>query len=368
MNDFEKIEHLLLSKKFEELNPAEVKEVNGYFENAGDYNDMRETLMQVKSTLAADKLLIKPNVELKEKLLQQFDKTYTNQTSAAGKTRPFYKNIGFQWAAAASVVIIISVSIFGYINNMGGQKSNEMAINNDSKPSPTSIDEESGSTGEDHSNTGTLTTETEGKEKVTVVNPDVTFSSKRDEESDKKGVYGNIFTTEKELNEGESEDISNIPIGSNNTNDLLQDGFGDNTTLGGMNTNTNVSKEEKKDADRVLTNAYRDENSYKQEDTKNMELNTTIQTNSQSQNMGNTTQLVNKDQTTNKKDYWGKKKINKNKTKTDSNKGNLGIENSNLTNGKDSVLTRADSLKLDSNKNIMENKGDIQMQDNKKDE
>src|SRR5688572_4771001 len=114
MKDFEKIEHLLLSKKYEELSPAEVKEVTGYFENAVDYNDMRDTLMQVKSTLATDKLLVKPNVDLKEKLLQKFEQTYTTQP---GKSKPFYKTMGFQWSAAASVVIILSISIFSYINS-----------------------------------------------------------------------------------------------------------------------------------------------------------------------------------------------------------------------------------------------------------
>src|SRR5687768_9103089 len=133
MNDFEKIEHLLLSKKFEELSTSEMKEVQEYFENATDYNDMRDTLMQVKSTLAADKLLIKPSVELKEKLLQQFDKTYPKGgTKTGGKTRPFYKTLAFQWSAAASVVVIITLSAVSYINNMNGmQKSKEMAINNE---------------------------------------------------------------------------------------------------------------------------------------------------------------------------------------------------------------------------------------------
>ena len=129
MNDFEKIEHLLLSKKFEELNPSEVKEVQGYFENATDYNDMRDTLMQVKSTLAADKLLIKPSVDLKEKLLQQFENTYAkNENKKTGKTRPFYKTIAFQWSAAASVVIFLSIGTVYFFNNAMGKKK-EMAIN-----------------------------------------------------------------------------------------------------------------------------------------------------------------------------------------------------------------------------------------------
>jgi len=357
MNDFEKIEHLLLRKKFEELSPTEVKEVNGYFENANDYNDMRDTLMQVKSTLAADKILIKPNVELKEKLLQQFDKTYTNQISTAGKTRPFYKNIAFQWSAAASVVIIISISIFGYINNMSGKKSDEMAINYKSnKNSP--VEETSISSGETSTVTGTTGTETDGEERVIIVNPDSRNEEMSNDESDKKEVYKNFFVTEKDVNKGESEDITNAPVTTNSENNILQEGYIDNTTLRGVN--TNVSKEEKKDADRVLTNAYRDDIGDKIQD-KSMELKTTIPTNSQSQTYGNTT-LISKDQnTTNKKDYWGKKK-NKNKTKTDSNKNNLG--NGGLA--KDSVITKADSLKLDSNKNILENKDSIQMDENQK--
>jgi len=44
----------------------------------------------------------------------------------------------------------------------------------------------------------------------------------------------------------------------------------------------------------------------------------------------------------------------------------LGNENADLANDKDSVLTRADSLKLDSNQKMINYNGTIQMDDNKK--
>lgn len=367
MNDFEKIEHLLLSKRFEELSPTEVNEVNSYFENANDYNDMRDTLMQVKSTLAADKLLIKPNVDLKEKLLKQFDKTYTNSTSsAAGKTRPFYKSIAFQWSAAASVVIIVSISIFSYINQLGGAKSDKMAINYESKKESPS-QEKADYTTEDKDGTGNTGTTTDGKEKVIVVNPEAVNEEVSEDQPTKKGVYGNYFVNENTISEGESDKTSNAPVFRTNTevDALKRDAFGDNSNVGGVN--TNVSKEEKKDADRVLTNAYRDENLYKIEDNKTIELNTTIPTNSQSQIFGNTNTTVNKNQLVNKKDYWNKKKnLNKNRTKTDNNKGKTNNEDAIVANDKDSMSIKTDSLKLDSNQNLLEQQEPIQMDDNKK--
>ena len=130
MNDFEKIEDLLLAKRYEELSSAELREVNEYFENGSEYNDMRETLMQVKSTLAADKLLIKPSVDMKESLLNKFQQTY-GQVKPTNPI-PFYKKTPFQWSAAASVVIILSLGIFGVLNNIGGNKEKNMAVNYDS--------------------------------------------------------------------------------------------------------------------------------------------------------------------------------------------------------------------------------------------
>lgn len=132
MKDFEKIENLLLSKKYEELSPPELREVEAYFESEAEYTDMRQTLMQVKDTLAEDKTLIVPSVELKENLLKKFEETHTKSSAATGKTRPFYRTVWFQTAAAASVIIVIGLGIFNSMNNLDkGPQEKDMALNKD---------------------------------------------------------------------------------------------------------------------------------------------------------------------------------------------------------------------------------------------
>lgn len=367
MNDFEKIEHLLLSKKFEELSPTEVKEVNGYFESATDYNDMRDTLMQVKSTLAADKLLVKPNVELKEKLLQQFDKTYTQKSGGGslGKSRPFYKNVAFQWSAAASVVIIISVSIFGYIQNMNGKKSDGMAVNYEAKKDGAPSEESTISTGETPIGTATEK-ETDGKNRVTTVNPEYIGDSRNEDETEKPKLYGNFYTTESEVGEGEVGNSQNGPVKDNDiiTFSSTRD---DNTTLGGYVNTTIDTKEEKKDDanyyfnDKIITNANRQNEDLKGQD-KNLELNTTIPV----QNQGMTNTTIDYKKKANKREYWSKNK-NKNKPKKDQT-ANVGMENANVPQSTDSNKVKLDSINIDSNKNLLEKNGDIQMQDNKKED
>jgi hypothetical protein len=344
MNDFEKIEHLLLNKKFEELNPTEMREVQGYFENATDYNDMRETLMQVKSTLAADKLLIKPNVDLKEKLLQQFENTYSNVTpKAAGKTRPFYRKMAFQWSAAASIVVILTLSAVTYVNNMNSH-SKEMAINYD-KPQKQDAPLE-----EKSMPNGTLTADStsvtnsnpERKENLgdqPVVGSTTTFGSNSDEaEKDKGTILSNKSTNENKILEGELKNTENNPT------DLLSKDADDNTTI---DTRERSKTEEKRDdANYYYNGALKDKEDKKQE-INNIPVNTTV-----NEVKSNTT-----------KDYYTRKK----QKNTDQNQGDKiavqkeNTDNINLggymsvnqmvqTEKKDSNKVKLDSLNMDSNK------------------
>jgi hypothetical protein len=378
MNDFEKIEHLLLSKKFEELSPTEVKEVADYFENSMDYNDMRDTLMQVKSTLATDKILIKPNVELKEKLLQQFENTYSKQTNTTGKTKPFYKNIVVQWSAAASVILILSLSIFSYIHDMKGKTSDGMAVNYTAHPNeekPATVNTMEVATDSVVANVPASIEEQKSyeKSKITTLEP-IGNNRRNEDESEKPIMYGNYYTTETEVGEGslERNDEKNRP---NDVGFFSSDRNGngyDNTTLGLTNTTLDVKKEESKDDanyqfnGKINTDLDKGNDQLKGNEGKNMELNTTIPMN---QNIGtNTTVDYNKQVTTKSRDYWSKKKNNKSKVSNkDQDQKTLG----GMTQAEqktDSTKVSMDTLKIDSNKNLLENKGDMQMQDNKKDE
>jgi len=215
MNDFEKIEHLLLHKKYEELSSSELKEVQEYFENAIDYNDMRTTLMQVKTTLATDKVLIKPSVDLKEKLLKQFENTYTNQNTIS-KKRPFYRTIAFQWSAAASVVVLLSISAITYFNSLN-KTDKEMAVNykkDKSTVSPTTTDEETPNGIAETGNNGAPELEvSDGK--LQDINPEEkkpVIGSNSNEQENKSRVFGNFSTTEDVINESKTYDSENAPV------------------------------------------------------------------------------------------------------------------------------------------------------------
>jgi hypothetical protein len=362
MNDFEKIEHLLLHKKYEELSPTEVREVTGYFENASDYNDMRDTLLQVKSTLTADKLLIKPSVELKEKLLQQFDKTYTNQASPAAKTRPFFKNIGFQWSVAASVVIIISLSIFGYVRNMNGHTTDGMAVNYKSPShkndhTESTVNEEP-ATIKDGRTGHVITEDLSNKDRVTTVNPEFIGTARNGDELGKTKIYGNYFKPEAEVMEGDMVEDQNAPlVDTKNKLMFTSQRDEDNTTT--IGTEKNRDDANYYFNDKVLTNAYKENMEPKTNDEKKSEL--------LNGNLGisevNTT--VNYNQTTNLSRTNLAKKKDKNRQKN--NQQTLGgVQVSNLKQKVDTLSANADSLKLDSNKMLLEKSLDIQMDDNKK--
>lgn len=349
MNDFEKIEHLLLSKRFEELSPTEVREVTGYFENATDYNDIRDTLMQVKSTLAADKLLIKPTVELKEKLLQKFENTHTNQGSASlGKTRPFYKNIAFQWSATATVVIVISLSIFGYIQNLNTLDKKEMAVNYESNTTHKRIDK--GQPTIDGEAPEETSVKDENTSKVMVTTTDDVGSNKGEGELDSRSTTlggTNTVTETSKINDGDAN--VNVDETKNNTKNFYfssnRNNKNDNTTLDIMtNTTLNPKEEKTEDANEILnaviiTNGDKQNDDLKvKEEEKNQPLNTTIQ------NQNNLNTKVNYSQSTFDRDSWKK-------NKNENSKVNLGLAQDNLLEAEvaDSLKMKTDSLKLDSN-------------------
>ncbi len=349
MNDFEKIEHLLLSKKFEELNPSEMKEVQGYFENATDYNDMRDTLMHVKSTLAADKLLIKPSVDLKEKLLQQFENTYSNTVNkSAGKTRPFYRKMAFQWSAAASVVIILSVSAVTYFNSLN-KNSKEMAVNYDKKDGDQSPAEEK-------SNFNTETVAATDSTSVVISNPDENEtntgfnapvgSTTEDVEESKSEVLGNMSNNEVMVKEGERNE-ENIPV---NNGDELNKSTTKDSKIDDKR-NPNKTEQSRDDANFYYNDALK---SKEDKTTKTLELdNTNIPTN-------NVNTVNEKNRSTNNTDYWSKKKQNQdNKDKGEVEKqatdniqigGYMSVNQMVQTDKKDSTEVKLDSLKTDSSK------------------
>lgn len=348
--DFEIIEHLLLTKRFEQLSPTERQEVNSYFDGPAEYNDMRDTLMQVKSTLASDKLLIKPNVELKEKLLQKFDNTYTqSHTNTGGNVRPFYRNVKFQWAAAASVMLLVTLSIFLYVNNLKTKGNDDMALNYESKPNkPEAVTEESAPDGNTSVTTG------DGKDNVNqTMNDGVNIP---EEERVTTMEDEKITATENTVN------VSSQNAPATDKGENRNEGFSTfgNTTKGDNNTSRDdqppLKKEEK-------TNYYfndvvnEKENKKAKADTKK-QPNKSV--NTQSQSIFNTT--VNPTNTTSDKDYW---KRNKDTNKNTETVGGLAEDNE-TTKDVDSVKLATDSLNLDSKDSINRRSAEMELDEQNK--
>ncbi len=352
MKDFEKIEHLLLSKRFEELSPTEVKEVNGYFEGATDYNDMRDTLMQVKSTLAADKLLIKPNVELKEKLLQQFDNTYTNTNRVIGKTRPFYKHVAFQWSAAASVVLLLSLGIFMYMQDIKSNSNDGMAVNYETPASKDAKDEAPTTTGETYSPMG-ISEETNqpSHEMMKSVNgpqesEDIVVSDMEMGENELKQKPNQnplLFGTFDQIR---SENSNATTITKNDVNyqfEQKEEKLNADFYFNGVINVNNPKNSDDSDEDQLLKGKIDD----KREDNKNL-------------NTNGYTNTVNFQRENNKINFSSNRNNEVDNKKVKENTVNLGLSEdkyadmSSTDSTKTKNKTSLDSLKLDSNKNSMQ--------------
>lgn len=352
--DFETIEHLLLNKRFEELNPAEVKEVSSYFEGASEYNDMRETLIQVKSTLASDKLLIKPNVELKEKLLQKFENTYTNTKPHSGaNVRPFYKNIKFQWAAAASVMLLLTLSIFLYVNNLQTKGNDDMALNYDAKQDKpeTVTGENSPGAGEEDLSDGEASKPVGNStmpEEVTISTEEERISTMDDNQKGSTTKLGESST------HAPATDNSEIKLEGNTS-------FGNETR-----TDNNTSKDNNPELKREeKANYYFNDVVNEKENKKTKADKTTNQpnksVNTQSQSIFNTT--VNPTNTTTDRDYW---KRNKDKNKEQNTENVGGLAEDAVTIKTDSIKSATDSLSIDSKDSINRRSAEMELDEQNK--
>lgn len=134
MENFEKIEDLLISKSYDELGASEKLMVGEYFDNASAYNDMRETLLQVKHSFNEDKIYVKSKLGKKEFLLQQFEAKYSSVS--ATNTRPFYTKPWFSYGAAASILFAVGLVVinsfdFTKQNSFAYQKEHNVSSNNE---------------------------------------------------------------------------------------------------------------------------------------------------------------------------------------------------------------------------------------------
>lgn len=102
------MEHLLQTKKYEELTPEELSEISDFISSKEDYVLMQNTFLSVKSSFGAEEEIL-PADDTKSKLMQAFESKHGKVVSI-NKPRPFYLNPLFQVGVAA--VFIIGIIFF----------------------------------------------------------------------------------------------------------------------------------------------------------------------------------------------------------------------------------------------------------------
>ena len=135
------IESLLNAKSFEELSESERNFALENVSSAAEYNDIRNTLLNVKSSFVLEEELL-PENSIHESLLEQFNKMHKPAPSALQKLKqalfPSGKNIlfapGFQLAGVAIIIVAVGIVVS---NQTTETTSKELAIN---KTQPTFTD------------------------------------------------------------------------------------------------------------------------------------------------------------------------------------------------------------------------------------
>lgn len=119
------MEHLLQTKKYEELTPEELNEISDFISSKEDYVLMQNTFLSVKTSFGAEEEIL-PAENTKSKLMQAFESKHGGKVVSINKPRPFYLNPLFQVGVAA--VFIIGI-IFFY--PAGKNENNMTAMNHE---------------------------------------------------------------------------------------------------------------------------------------------------------------------------------------------------------------------------------------------
>ncbi len=117
------MEHLLQTKKYEELSPEELTEISDFISSKEDYVLMQNTFLSVKTSFGTEEEII-PTEDTKSKLMQAFESKHGKVVNI-NKPRPFYLSPLFQVGVAA--VFILGI-VFFYPN--GKNDDTVTAMNN----------------------------------------------------------------------------------------------------------------------------------------------------------------------------------------------------------------------------------------------
>lgn len=135
----EELEKLMLEKAFSELSEQEKEFALSQLASPAEYDDLRNTLIQIREVFSEDKNQLKMPPSGKEALMTKF----RNRNASLGKTRviKLYQR-KWMWAAAASLLLIVSL-IFVNERYDSLKKNQEIALRND-QPQSNDIEEQQG--------------------------------------------------------------------------------------------------------------------------------------------------------------------------------------------------------------------------------
>lgn len=131
--DLEKIEALMLHKAYDELTDDERRLVDMHISSASEYNDMRETLLNVKKTFDEEKITLRPQVNMKEALLKKFEAVHGTSSSSIppeSQKKKFFIPVYMRYAGVAAVLVVGLFMVFTQYNAQKKSSSEDIVMYN----------------------------------------------------------------------------------------------------------------------------------------------------------------------------------------------------------------------------------------------
>lgn len=122
---YEEFEVLLAKKEYSELTAEERLWVEFFVSSESEYTDLRDTLMNIRSTFNDDKVEVKAGVGMKEALLDRFEQVHGKSSGAAGNMRPLFSGAIWKISAVAASAIVAFLLVF---NTIGPKEDKSVAM------------------------------------------------------------------------------------------------------------------------------------------------------------------------------------------------------------------------------------------------
>gem|GEM_PF-6841715 len=133
MFDLENLETLLMQKSYGELTESERAMISRHIASESEYNDLRETLLNVKKTFTEEKIVLVPSPRKKEALLKKFEAVHGKggNTSATGRSPKKFLISPFYRYAGIAATLILAVALVWNEYRQKPRSENPLAVNQD---------------------------------------------------------------------------------------------------------------------------------------------------------------------------------------------------------------------------------------------